>query len=271
MPRPSAAAQPPLFDPSNPAEVDAQVDSQVDSAHEAAGPGQARHILTIKLSHVLGLLWLAVAGVVLLSLLQDLLIFGLPEAGLSERIYRLDLDTEASLPTWLASALMACCSGLLFLVAVQVKREQPRKAIPWFLLAVIFCALSLDEIAMIHEWLSGYLSARIDNSGLFYFAWTLPALVICLAGLICFVPFILSFKGIDRILLAGSAVVFLSGAIGMEMLGGSVAEVGGVETLQYRVFTTIEETLEYSGVLLFLYFILRQLRRSFNRTTICFE
>ncbi|WP_422368341.1 hypothetical protein [Pelagibius sp.] len=263
MPRSSAAAQPPLFDPSNPAEV--------DTALEAAGPGQARHILTIKLSYVLGFLWVAVAGVVMLSLLQDLLIFGLPDAGLSERIYRLDLDTEASLPTWLASALMACASALLFLVAVQVKREQPRKAIPWFFLAVVFCALSVDEIAMIHEWLSGFLSARIDNSGLFYFAWTIPALVICLAGLICFIPFILSFKGIDRILLAGSAVVFLSGAIGMEMLGGSVAEVGGVETLQYRIFTTIEETLEYSGVLLFLYFILRQLRRSFNRTTICFE
>ncbi len=57
----------------------------------------------------------------------------------------------------------------------------------------------------------------------------------------------------------------------MEMLGGSVAETGDVEPLRYRIFTTIEETLEYSGVLIFLYFILRQLRASFNRTTICFE
>lgn len=232
---------------------------------------QVRQILTIKLRYVLGALWLCAAVVVLLSVLQDLLIFLVPEAGFSDRIYRLDLDTESSLPTWFATSLMMFCALSLLLVAVQVNREKRRQAIPWFLLAIIFCALSLDEVAMIHEWLSAALSARIDNSGLFYFAWTLPALVICIAGLLCFVPFIFSFRGFDRGLLIGSAVVFLSGAIGMEMLGGAQAEVVGFETLRYRAFATIEESLEYAGVLLFLLFIFRQLRASHNKTTICFE
>jgi len=158
----------------------------------------------------------------------------------------------------------------LFFVATQVNQQRRRQAIPWFLLAIIFSVLSLDEIAMIHEWLSAALSARMDNSGIFYFAWTLPALVVCIAGLLCFIPFIFSFKGFDRGLLIGSAVVFLLGAIGMEMLGGAEAERAGFETLHYRLFATIEESLEYAGVLLFLLFVLRQARASHNETTIRF-
>src|SRR3546814_2584042 len=42
----------------------------------------------------------AVVVAVLLSLVQDLLIFLAPEAGFTDRIYRPDLATEPSLPTW---------------------------------------------------------------------------------------------------------------------------------------------------------------------------
>lgn len=237
----------------------------------AAELGQGRHGVTIRLAPIMGILWAAAAVIVLLSLAQDLMIFLAPEAGFSDRIYRLDVDTEASLPTWYSTSLLSLCALLLLLIALQVNGQSRLKALPWFLLAAIFAVLSLDEIATLHEGLSALLSARMDNSGLFYFAWTVPALIVCVAGLVCFVPFILSFKGVDRLLLVGSAIVFLSGAIGMEMLGGAEAETGGVVTLHYRLLTTVEETLEYAGVLLFLGFLLRRLRAAHTRTVLKFE
>src|SRR3546814_4377432 len=92
--------------------------------------------------------------------------------------------------------------------------------------------------------MSAVLGPRMDNAGLFYFAWTLPALVLSIAGLVCFVPFILRFSGLDRALLIGSAVVFVSGAVGVEMLGGAEAEAAGIATFKYRLLATLEESLE---------------------------
>src|SRR3546814_3767527 len=66
--------------------------------------------VTIPVRGLMLLLSAAVVVAVLLSLVQDLLIFLAPEAGFTDRIYRLDLDTEASLPTWLSSCLMLVCS-----------------------------------------------------------------------------------------------------------------------------------------------------------------
>lgn len=242
-----------------------------DEVRALADPAQGGQTVTIRLSWVFSALWAGAAIIVLLSLVQDLLIFFAPEAGFSDRIHRLDLDAESSLPTWFAASLLFLCALSLLFIAVQVGQQQRRRAVPWFLLAIIFFALSLDEIAMLHEWLSSVLAARMDNSGLFYFAWTLPALIVCLAGLVCFVPFIFSFKGLDRVLLLGSAVVFLLGAIGMEMLGGAQAEAAGIDSPHYRFFATIEESLEFAGVLIFLLFILRQARADHNGTIICFR
>jgi len=227
--------------------------------------------LTIRLRSVMMFLWTAVALVILLSLVQDLLIFLVPEAGFSDRIYRLDLDTEASLPTWFSSGLMLVCALTLLAISLQVAHEGRLKALPWFLLSAAFFFVSLDESISLHEWLSAAIGAHVEKSGLFYFVWTVPALVACIAGLACFLPFILSFKGLDRALLIGSAAVFLSGAIGMEMLGGAEAEVAGIETLKYRLLATLEETLEFAGLLLFLLFLLRRLRAAHNRMQIYFK
>jgi hypothetical protein len=246
-------------------------DLEAEARRVAVQLGQPARRLTIRLGGVMTLLWASVALIVLASLVQDLLIFLAPELGMTDRIYRLDLDTEASLPTWFSSGLMLVCALALLAIAVQVRRDRLFQALPWFILAGFFFVLSLDEIATIHEWLSAVLSARMDNTGLFYFAWTLPALVVCLAGLACFVPFILGFSGLDRTLLIGSAVVFLSGAVGMEMLGGAEAELNGVTGLRYRMLMTVEESLELAGLLIFLLFLLRRLRASHNRTMICFE
>lgn len=243
---------------------------QAEAQRLAAQYGQPARTITVPVGAMMGLLCAAVALVILLSLVQDLLIYLAPEAGFTDRIWRLDLDTEQSLPTWLSSGLMVVCALALLALGVQAKQDGFLKALPWLLLSAAFFFLSLDESISLHELMSAALGARVDKGGLFYFIWTVPALIACVLGLACFLPFILSFRGIDRALLLGSAIVFLSGAIGMEMIGGSVAEVAGIDNLRYRLLSTAEETLEFAGLLLFLLFLLRQLR-SHKRLTLRFE
>lgn len=270
MPRPTASSLS-LGAPVAPAPPKTAQSTTTTPEAAAAQPVWPGHRLTIRLGRVMTFLWLAVAVAILLSLVQDLLIFLVPEAGFTDRIYRLDLDTEASLPTWLSSGLMLVCALTLLAIGVQARRHGLVKALPWLLLSAAFFFLSLDESISLHEWLSAAIAARVDNTGIFYFVWAVPALVLCIAGLACFLPFILGFKGTDRALLVGSAVVFLAGAVGVEMLGGMEAEAAGIETLRYRLLSTLEETLEFSGLLLFLLFLLRRLREDHNRLTIYFK
>src|SRR5690606_19747598 len=57
-----------------------------------------------------------------------------------------------------------------------------------------------------------------------------------------------------RLLFGLSAAVFLSGAIGVEMLGGRYYEAND-ETfdLTYRLYQTAEEILEFTGLILLIY------------------
>lgn len=227
--------------------------------------------LVIPVGRIMALLVAAVVLAIALSLVQDLAIYLAPELGFTDRVWRLDLDTEASLPTWLSSGLMLVCALALLAIGARTRREGFFKALPWLLLSAAFFFVSLDESISLHEWLSAALSTQVDNGGLFYFIWTVPALIACGIGLFCFLPFILSFKGLDRALLLGAAIVFLAGAIGMEMIGGSVAETAGIDNLRYRLLATVEETLEFAGLLLFLLFLLRRLRALSGGLTLRFE
>ncbi|MGE5768395.1 MAG: hypothetical protein ACM35H_14495, partial [Bacteroidota bacterium] len=233
---------------------------QAEARRMAAAVASPPETLIIPVGRIMALLATAVTLVIALSLVQDLLIFLAPELGFTDRVWRLDLDTEVSLPTWLSSGLMLICALALLALGMQARREGLRKALPWLLLSAAFFFVSLDESISLHEFMSAVIGAQVDKGGLFYFVWTVPALIACVIGLACFLPFILGFKGLDRALLLGSAVVFLSGAIGLEMIGGSVAEVAGIDNLRYRLLATAEESLEFAGLLLFLLFLLRRLR-----------
>ncbi|WP_207456248.1 hypothetical protein [Azospirillum sp. SYSU D00513] len=113
---------------------------------------------------------------------------------------------------------------------VAYEREEGRLAfLQWLLLAFIFPGLSADEALSIHEKLRNFVAAEM-RTGALRFAWVLPAGMLCLAGLALYIPFILSFPPRPRILLIASVPVFLSGAIGMEMIGGILEEANGVHS-----------------------------------------
>jgi hypothetical protein len=243
-----------------------------DLAEEQAGAGAAdskpvEATLALRPPRLLALLCSLTLALMLLSLGQDVVLLTFPEAGLS-RVWRLDVDAEISVPTWLASSVILINAIVLAAIATHKLVIRDHLRWHWIFLALVFAGLSLDETAALHNGLSAALSGQLRSGGFFAYAWVIPALVLCPLGLLAYLPFILDFVGRERRLLIASAAMFLAGAVGLEMLGAKLASVYGQEHLAYRLSATAEEALESFGMLAFLAALLLYVRRRMSRLEI---
>ena len=166
-----------------------------------------------------------------------------------------DFDREANIPTFFSSTILLSCAVLLF----YIYRKSDMKKIyrlQWLLLSLIFTFLGLDEFAIIHEKLIDIMRYVLNPTGIFFYGWILPyGIAVALLGVL-FIPFLGKLPVKIRTLFLSSAVIFLLGAVGMEMIGGAHAEVHGIHTLNYAIFYSIEELLEMLGIALFLFSLL---------------
>ena len=88
-----------------------------------------------------------------------------------------DLDSEKNIPTWYASTSLFFCSILLIVIGFVKKQINDQFYYQWILLSVIFLFLSLDENVQLHEQSITPLRSLFNSSGIFYFAWVIPALL----------------------------------------------------------------------------------------------
>lgn len=192
------------------------------------------------------------------SVLQDLRLYLLLGGDISSKIWLLDPDSEESISTWLSILLAFYVALITYRCGADAMRSGARFGTHWFILSALFILVAFDDFAGLHEKMSSLLSNRSGPAGIFYNAWALPAGIISLAGLALFTPFVLSFAWRIALLMLLSAALFLGGAVGLEMIGGSVYEAMGPENLRYRALTNTEEALELAGLLLFTYAVLLQ-------------
>lgn len=185
--------------------------------------------------------------------------------GLMPVLFRLfDTDGEGNIPAWYSSLSLLLCSILLLLIAIQESREKNRYANHWKGLAAMFFYMSMDEAVMIHELPSAPLHLAMKTSGLLYYAWVIPYSAVVLAVVVVYWRFLLSLPFETRRLFLHAGVLYVGGAIGMEMLGGAYHDAVGARNMTYTTISAIEEALEMTGVAVFLYALLRYLEtRSF--------
>ncbi len=112
------------------------------------------------------------------------------------------VDLESSVPTWYSSVALLLAAGLCALIARHhtVARRAYRRH--WTALAALFVLLSLDEIAMLHEYPIDPLRDALGTTGPLYYAWVIPGVAaVALADyLACHVepvPFGLTFRHSD--------------------------------------------------------------------------
>lgn len=181
------------------------------------------------------------------------------------------VDKEANIPTWYSSVSLFLCSGLLAIIALAKHREINHYAKHWIGLSLIFLFLSIDEAASIHELTILPLRTALNTSGIFYFAWVIPGAVLVLIFLLSYFKFFLDLHPLIKQLFIVSISLYLGGALGMELVGGWYREIHGPENLIYANITAIEELLEMSGILVFIYTLILYLEMNIKQINIFFD
>lgn len=172
----------------------------------------------------------------------------------------LDMDTEHSIPTLYSFFCLLGCAALLALIGHLEGRLRTGNAGYWGMLSFIFVFLAFDESFMIHEQLNTPLRDHFGVDGALHFAWVLPYGVGLLVLLGICSRFIIALPPRSRALFIAAGVIYVGGALGMEMVNGQFKSTSHSE-LSYDLLTTIEEVLELSGLILFIYALLSHIGR----------
>jgi hypothetical protein len=179
-----------------------------------------------------------------------------------------DFDYEANLPSLYSVFAIILCACVLFMIASGKNKTRQPCRFHWQLLAWIFLFLGLDEGASLHEDIGDIIEEFFTASGYLYFPWVIPyaGLVVLLA--LFYFRFLLHLPRpvMARFIVAGG--LFLTGAVGLEMISAHEADINGTTTITYSVLYTIEELCEMIAIVIFLQALLEYYATEFGTLTI---
>jgi len=102
-----------------------------------------------------------------------------------------------------------------------------------------------------------HIKSYIDLSGIFYFSWVIIGIPLVLLFIFLYRKFVIDIPIKNRFQFILSGILFLSGALGMELIDGwYLASIDGTANFTYMMMTTLEETLEMLGSAFFIYSLL---------------
>lgn len=183
-------------------------------------------------------------------------------------IDRFDLDNEASIPTWFSQILLFISSALLSVIAAHQKKTRGRFVRHWWWLAGIFAYLSIDEGAMIHEMLIDPVKHVLNiSSGFLGFAWVIPFGILLIVLAISFITFIKNLPKQYKFWFILSGLTYVLGALGMEMIGSAVLKLE-LSKYYYLSIVCIEESLEMTGIIIFIFALLSFIKETFREPLI---
>ncbi len=172
-----------------------------------------------------------------------------------------NLDREFNFPTWYSTLTLAFCSVLLKIIATGKKQQSDRYAKEWQLLSSIFAVLAIDELLSIHEVLIiPEVSEALNLPWFLHSMWVIPGTIFTIWFLRRYSRFSRHLPYESRKHFAIAAAIYIGGALIMEMIGSYVAEARGQQNIVYALIATLEEVMEMSGIVVFIYGLLYYLR-----------
>lgn len=232
----------------------------------AGRPGSGAEAVEFRLppARIAAILWAASLLVIALGLFREwyVTVFGLET--IAEDMRHLAFNAEYCLPAWYTSLILALSGALLAIVTASAARNGENYLFHWAILAVMFVGLSIDEATGVHELAIDPLRNEFGLSGFFHFGWVIPAMVlVTLAGL-AYLPFLLAQPDRTRLVFFAAGLLYVGGALGMELVGGKLLTLYDEASLAYQVAYCTEETLEILGTTLFVTGLLGHLKRHFG-------
>jgi hypothetical protein len=212
-----------------------------------------------------------VAVLLALHVIVNSLRFTLGNEKLFGLVYMFSLGADGNIPTFYSSFALLCAGGLLLFIGYLVHKLQRTHWIYWLGLGGVFCFLAVDEMLELHERLIEPVRNVTGASGLLYYAWVIPYAVALLALGLLYLRFLLGLPRRTAVLFVASGAVFVTGAVGFEMLGGLFFQTFGSNTPGYVALQTLEEGMEMIGVVMFIYALVDYMERELGGLQISIE
>lgn len=211
----------------------------------------ATYQLLLNRRTIVKLLWAIASVIILASIASQVIRFGVESGYLKKLVFLFYVDNEANIPTFFSALLLLVAAQLLFVIGAVNAQESNPYTSKWLILSLGFLFMALDEACRLHErsidplrsWLGG------GKLGIFHYAWVIPGIAIVIVAAIFFISFLQHLPKSVRRRFLMAAILYLTGALGCEAIGGAYAELHGVSNPIYSVIVTVEESLEMAGVI----------------------
>ncbi len=203
--------------------------------------------------------WLAGLSATVLSLgyMREIYVHYFGTSTILKDLGQIALDTENCLGSYYSSVLMII-AALLMTVTGQSCGTRRRQT-QWYVLAFVFVLMSVDESASFHEVLISPLRPLFSFSSYLHYAWIVPGAAFVLLFGLAYIPFVFAMKPQMRNRIIAAGALFVTGALGMEAIGGHFFSAGGAGNPYYIASFLIEETLEIVGLTIFATTLLKYL------------
>lgn len=168
-------------------------------------------------------------------------------------------NTESNIPSLYSSLAILGCAVVLYQIGSMRTEVEKGRHFNWKILAYVFLFLGVDEFISIHENLTGVTRRAFgDGAGYLHYAWVLPYVLVFVALFGYMIRFFYRLPIWLTVQFFFAGAVFVSGAVGVEMMCGKYEVVNGTtNTLTYALLATVEELLEMVGIILFMHALLR--------------
>lgn len=226
--------------------------------------------LNFSTKKVIRLLVIIVIVLTLLSLIGQLykyFLFGGKDRYLVDLI---NVDKEKNFPTWFAALNILFSSILLFIISVIKRKTKDRFFYHWAILSIIFLGLATDEMIQLHEQVITPIRELLHTSGYLYITWVIPGILFGILFVVAYLKFLIHLPHQIKVLFIMSGLIYVSGAVGFEIIGSNHIYYYGQNNISYALLTASEEFLEMSGILLFTYTLLKYINIEFP-LGICFR
>jgi hypothetical protein len=173
------------------------------------------------------------------------------------------LQEEANLPTIYSSFQLLMASVLLVWVSVISSQRGERFARHWKGLAAVFLYLAVDESAKLHELSIMPVLHLIDGhaTGILYWPWVIPGMMFVMFLAVIYLRWFIALEPATRRVFLIAGILFVGGALGVEMAGASHVQSHGTENYTYSILVWLEETCEMTGVLVFIHGLLAHIQK----------
>lgn len=213
------------------------------------------------------------AAIVLLTAMSTLMItflyfFRWPEGSpMFSAVKIFWLDTEGNLPTLYQTFALLICAGLLALISSITVSEKESYIVHWKIMAVLFFYLGVDEGAHIHEVVMDIFEQELmgillvqNKTAIMVIVYFLVFLII-IVFVFSYMRFLLHLPRFSRRLFILSGIIYVGGALGLEIIGQFFAIIHSKREPIYGGLATVEEFMEMIGIAIFIYALLNYLSK----------